>query len=88
MTQCPECGPHGGKGKIALLYSWVDCLTCTANRESPEVREVSDEDRLFVSRYWHVPVGGSLSQETVDKLRAFIDDQANGGSKHKVLILP
>jgi hypothetical protein len=25
---CPECGPHGNLGKIALLYSWVDCLTC------------------------------------------------------------
>lgn len=27
-VKCPECGPHGGLGKVALLYSWVDCLTC------------------------------------------------------------
>lgn len=27
---CPECGPHGGKGKVLLLESWVDCLTCKA----------------------------------------------------------
>jgi hypothetical protein len=25
---CPECGPHGNKGRVLLLESWVDCLTC------------------------------------------------------------
>lgn len=25
---CPECGPHGNKGIVCLLLSWVDCLTC------------------------------------------------------------
>lgn len=29
-STCPECGPHGGKGKVLLLESWVDCLTCKA----------------------------------------------------------
>jgi hypothetical protein len=27
---CSECGPHGGKGRVLLLESWVDCLTCKA----------------------------------------------------------
>lgn len=26
--KCPECGPHGNKGRVLLLESWVDCLTC------------------------------------------------------------
>ena len=25
---CPECGPHGGAGRVLLLESWVDCTTC------------------------------------------------------------
>lgn len=25
---CPECGPHGNSGKVLLLDTWVDCLTC------------------------------------------------------------
>ena len=28
--QCPECGPHGGKGMVELLESWVPCRTCDA----------------------------------------------------------
>lgn len=27
-STCPECGPHGGNGRVLLLDSWVDCLTC------------------------------------------------------------
>lgn len=25
---CPECGPHGNKGRVCLLLSWADCTTC------------------------------------------------------------
>ena len=25
---CPECGPHGNKGRVCLLLSWADCTMC------------------------------------------------------------
>jgi hypothetical protein len=25
---CPDCGPHGNRGRICLLWSWVDCERC------------------------------------------------------------
>lgn len=34
---CPECGPHGNRGRVCLLLTWADCTTC---RPVPEV-EVS-----------------------------------------------
>lgn len=27
---CPECGPHGNRGAVTLLYSVVPCITCDA----------------------------------------------------------
>ena len=28
QIQCPECGPHGNNGRVALFSSLDDCLTC------------------------------------------------------------
>lgn len=25
---CPECGPHGNRGRVCLLLTWADCTTC------------------------------------------------------------
>lgn len=28
VDRCPECGPHGNRGRVMLFDSWVDCTTC------------------------------------------------------------
>ena len=33
---CPECGSHGNRGRVCLLESWVDCLTCAAPKPAEQ----------------------------------------------------
>ena len=30
---CPDCQPHGHKGRICFLWSWVDCELCVEHEK-------------------------------------------------------
>lgn len=44
-SACPECGPHGGAGRVLLLESWVDCTTCRPTASTPR-RDPDDLSHL------------------------------------------
>lgn len=42
--RCEECGPHGNGGRVELLYSVVDCLTCAWRADLDALHKVDDFD--------------------------------------------
>lgn len=44
---CPECGPHGNKGRVLLLENWYDCTLCrpTATEPAPNLDVEEPEPR-------------------------------------------
>ena len=40
--RCEECGPHGNGGRVELLFSVVDCLTCAWRADFDALRKVDD----------------------------------------------
>jgi hypothetical protein len=46
---CPECGPHGNRGRVLLLESWIDCTSCHHDDVVPDGIHIVNEAPLVGS---------------------------------------